>query len=87
MALAAGRVRLDPLRVRRVQCRTLVAGVPTVGHMAPVRSGNDRSLRVVRDRSLRSLMAEPPNMRLKLAARADCGMTFSSARRSLSAIR
>ena len=42
---------------------------------------------MVRDRSLRSLMAEPPNMRLKLAARADCGMNSSSARRSLSAIR
>ena len=28
-----------------------------------------------------------PNKRLKLAARADCGMNLSSARRSLSAIR
>ncbi len=28
-----------------------------------------------------------PNKRLKLAARVDCGMSFSSARRSLSAIR
>jgi hypothetical protein len=29
----------------------------------------------------------PPNKRLKLAARVDCGMNLSSARRSLSAIR
>ncbi len=28
-----------------------------------------------------------PNQRLKLAARVDCGMNLSSARRSLSAIR
>src|SRR5205809_7901340 len=34
----------------------------------------------------RSLM-KPPNKRLKLAARVDCGMNSSSARRSLSAIR
>jgi len=31
--------------------------------------------------------AVAPNMRLKLAARVDCGMNLSSARRSLSAIR
>jgi hypothetical protein len=29
----------------------------------------------------------PPNKRLKLAARVDCGMDLSSARRSLNAIR
>jgi hypothetical protein len=29
----------------------------------------------------------PPNTRLKLAARVDCGMNLSSARRSLSAVR
>jgi len=32
-------------------------------------------------------LAQPPDKRLKLAARVDCGMNLSSARRSLSAIR
>src|SRR5206468_12018193 len=34
-----------------------------------------------------SSAARPPNKRLKLPARVDCGMNLSSARRSLSAIR
>ncbi len=34
-----------------------------------------------------SLIERPPNTRLKLTARVDCGMNRSSARRSLSAIR
>jgi len=33
------------------------------------------------------IVALAPNKRLKLAARVDCGMSLSSARRSLSAIR
>jgi len=32
-------------------------------------------------------MSQPPNKRLKLAARVECGMNPFSARRSLSAIR
>ena len=34
-----------------------------------------------------SQLGQRPNKRLKLAARVDCGMNLSSARRSLSAIR
>jgi hypothetical protein len=33
------------------------------------------------------IIGQPPNKRLKLAARVDYGMNLSSARRSLSAIR
>jgi len=36
---------------------------------------------------IQDLVPPPPNMRLKLTARVDCGMSLSSARCSLSAIR
>ena len=39
------------------------------------------------DTDLLELQMGQPNKRLKLAARVDCGMSSSSARRSLSAIR
>ena len=74
-------------------------GVPIRVHHAPARRGVYEwllaqgvtligSADLERDRQLLiAIHPQPPNKRLKLAARVDCGMNLSSARRSLSAIR
>ncbi len=84
-----GEVQIPALpAAQRDEIARLRYGSSTVEAYEKLSELSGLDLRLAKRLVITSGLTEPlSNMRLKLAARVDCGMNLSSARRSLSAIR